>query len=72
MGTAILDARGGRRSITLENLTSTGAVPPPALDALGAPALLAGDVTLAVNTGGTAAAVNASIVIEQLNDAPAA
>ena len=65
-GTAILTLSAGD-IVTLENLTSTGFVPPPALNALGAPALLEGDVTLAAQTGGTASSVNASIVIEQLN-----
>lgn len=58
VGTAILTL-GGADTVTLENWTSTGAEPD------GGPG--AGDVTLATQNGGTANAVNASFVIEQLN-----
>lgn len=51
-GTAILELSGGD-TVTLQNLTSTGAT-----------------MTLRTTVGGTAASINASLVIEQLN-APA-
>jgi hypothetical protein len=61
-GTVMLQLAGGD-VLTLENWSSTGTL-------VADDPLVVGDLTLATSVGGTAANINAWIVVEQMNAAP--